>query len=1031
MGMDTKTLRINSRYTKTSVTVLALVVLTGVFSVPVSAAGDNAESISQSSSDISGDIKVQLNYGDDDIAPYISEFEEKYPDVKVTYEYLSDYDNDMKKELENGNYGDVVFVPGYLGSDEFAGYFQPLGSLDAMQQKYLYVDQGKIADNKVYGLPSTAYVMGIIYNSEVFDKAGITKLPTDADSFLEALQQIKDRTDAIPFYTNYADSWPLQYWETFPYIEMTGDPAYKTHDFVYEENPFAEGTGHNKVYKLLYDIVSQGLCEDDPSNTNWNDSKQMINSGDIGCMALGSWAMDQCKKAGTDDNLKFMPFPNNIKGKQYATIQGDYSYAVNKNSKNIDAAKAFVSFMIDESGYALDHDDLSIVKTDPYPEFFQNMSKVTLLENNGYTSDDYQNYEKLSAGLNISDTDNIKRVIDSADGNSSESFDQIMDEFDSKWEKGRTDSMRKSGNTGKNVIDQVYEFKNDKVTFSNTEMKYLDEEPELTVGYIADRQPYQYSKDGDFSGLCEDVMSQIGDTSGLSFTYKEYTDYDKMIEALENGDIAMAAGIYGSDETSSVKHSKEYFTYNNMLVSNQSFSLDKMKSKKAVLLRDEKNKFSDLSVKAYYEDSLHECMKQVSQYDADYTIGDYYGVSYYISKFDNLKMTPLTDSESLCIGFGPKTDSRMISICNKVIYSIPQEKIQTMVIGNMGLTSGRITLWQYIESNPIKTIIMMLVICAAIVTGVIMINRAKLKISEQRAIDARKYELLASMSNEYIFDYDYIKNRINLDKKLQKKLNSGSVIDVSDKYQKLSKEETDLIDYIELIKHDDTDVMQVEKAWNQDGTSHWYRIAATIVRDSKGNPQSIICKVADAQQEMERQIELQEKAEKDPLTGIYNRNGLMEAYDAIILEGEDNPYCVGVIDVDNFKGVNDELGHLGGDRALISVAEKIRDAVGNNGIYARIGGDEFLVVLPHMTLNKSENTLKQICSENSADVSFEGKKKHITVSIGAAYSDTKQKFDDIFDQADKQLYIVKQNGRNNYKMEVCASNTVDNNESVH
>lgn len=144
--------------------------------------------------------------------------------------------------------------------------------------------------------------------------------------------------------------WTLQFWETFPYLEMTGDPDYKNNKFIYERNPFSKGSTHYQVYQLLYDIVKDGLCEDDPKSDDWEKSKTMLNCGEIGCMAIGSWAVSQFKAAGPDaDSVAFMPFPNEVDGKQYMTISTDYCYAISKNSKQKDAVIKYIEFMLDES----------------------------------------------------------------------------------------------------------------------------------------------------------------------------------------------------------------------------------------------------------------------------------------------------------------------------------------------------------------------------------------------------------------------------------------------------------------------------------------------------------------------------------------------------------------------------------------------------------------------------------------------------------------------------------------------------------
>ena len=284
-------------------------------------------------------ITVLSNIDEDAMKPYLDAFKKKYPAINVKYYSYSDYENELQNRIEKGNYGDVLFVPSFLSSDKYDTYLEKLGSYQELSEKYNYLEESKHIDDAVYGIPSSAYMAGILYNKDVFNKAGITETPKSIDAFLADLQTIKERTDAIPFYTNYSSQWTLQFWETFPYLEMTGDPDYKNNKFIYERNPFSKGSTHYQVYQLLYDIVKDGLCEDDPKSDDWEKSKSMLNRGEIGCMAIGSWAVSQFKQAGPDgDAVAFMPFPNEIDGKQYMTISTDYCYAINKNSKEKDAA---------------------------------------------------------------------------------------------------------------------------------------------------------------------------------------------------------------------------------------------------------------------------------------------------------------------------------------------------------------------------------------------------------------------------------------------------------------------------------------------------------------------------------------------------------------------------------------------------------------------------------------------------------------------------------------------------------------------
>ena len=138
-------------------------------------------------------------------------------------------------------------------------------------------------------------------------------MPKTPDEFLQFLQDIKDKTDAIPLYTNFAAGWTMGAWDAYIGGGATADPDWMNITMPQTKDPFADrgdGTGPYAVYRLLYDAVSQGLTEDSPTATDWEGCKPMINNGEIGTMVLGSWAIIQMQEAGPNAaDIGYMPFP--------------------------------------------------------------------------------------------------------------------------------------------------------------------------------------------------------------------------------------------------------------------------------------------------------------------------------------------------------------------------------------------------------------------------------------------------------------------------------------------------------------------------------------------------------------------------------------------------------------------------------------------------------------------------------------------------------------------------------------------------
>ena len=174
----------------------------------------------------------------------------------------------------------------------------------------------------------------------------------------------------------------------------------------------------------------------------------------------------------------------------------------------------------------------------------------------------------------------------------------------------------------------------------------------------------------------------------------------------------------------------------------------------------------------------------------------------------------------------------------------------------------------------------------------------------------------------------------------------------------------------------------------------------------------------DVTEKVEGQI-LWEMAIKDGLTGIYNRQFFLR-----LLENEmefscvnDQPLSLMMIDVDKFKNVNDRYGHLFGDLMLQKVAEIISGSVREKDIVGRFGGDEFVVLLPHTSIEYAEHIADRICANVSQmEVEQSGNKFGLTLSVGLAdFHDAKDAMN-IIEKADRAMYYSKSQGGNSISL---------------
>lgn len=373
---------------------------------------------------------------------YLADFNAMYPNIKVNVETVTDYAETSLLRLQGGDYwGDIMMIPA-VDNGELSTYFYDYGSLDTMEPLVRFANS-KMYDGEVYGIASTGNAQGIVYNKKVFEEAGITALPKTPDEFMTDLQMIKDNTDAIPLYTNYAAGWTMGAWDAYIGGSATGDSTYLNQKLAHTKDPFSDpgdGTHAYNVYKILYDAVAGGLTEDDYTTTDWEGCKGMINNGEIGCMVLGSWAYTQMRDAGDNGaDIGYMPFPITVDGKQYASSGADYAWGINKDADdtNLQASIIFVKWMTEKSGFSYNEGGMPIaLDDDNWPEVYSAFDGID------YVSDDsaLEGEEDLLTDLNSDSELNINNSGDSKiqeliehAANGDESFDDIMNDWNQKW----------------------------------------------------------------------------------------------------------------------------------------------------------------------------------------------------------------------------------------------------------------------------------------------------------------------------------------------------------------------------------------------------------------------------------------------------------------------------------------------------------------------------------------------------------------------------------------------------------------------
>lgn len=303
----------------------------------------------------------------------------------------------------------------------------------------------------------------------------------------------------------------------------------------------------------------------------------------------------------------------------------------------------------------------------------------------------------------------------------------------------------------------------------------------------------------------------------------------------------------------------------------------------------------------------------------------------------------------------------------------------------------------------------------------INITESKL-IQEELKHNEERYSIIMSQTEDIIFEWDIIKDTIIFSENWEKKFGSLKVIEgISEKiYENNIIYKEDIKNFGKLLNsiiNGNTYEEAEIRLRKTNGDYIWCKIRITAMFDENGNIFKAVGVIIDIDKEKIKGEDLLFKSQRDSLTELFNKGNTQSMIEEYMeSEGINSNSALFVIDVDNFKAINDNLGHLAGDTVLKSISSMLEEVFSDNSIIGRIGGDEFIVFLKDIS---SEELLYKKADElvNGFGRNFAGETKEYKVSgsIGIAkYPEHGKSFEELFKNADKAVYFAKKKGKDNY-----------------
>lgn len=555
------------------------------------------------------------------------------------------------------------------------------------------------------------------------------------------------------------------------------------------------------------------------------------------------------------------------------------------------------------------------------------------------------------------------------------------------------------------------------IYLNSKEQAYIEEHPKLKVLVHDGFGPIEYiGKGNKIQGVAYDILTNITKKIGGSLEYIYAANYEDYLEKINNHEVDLVLSVdydYDYALKDTLLLSTPYLETEKVMVVNDDVNVQDLENKIQAIYKGEKRDSDPKN--AVYFDSIEETLNAVESGTCDFAYTNSYAASYYQYRdyHEHTIIYPKTinDTVRYSIGIANKDDKTLSTIINKGVRSIESSALEKYLYQN-AQQNHEFILSQFFKENPIFVVLFVLSICAFIFIFIFLYYKNKIKLNKQLELENTRYRYLSDVMREVTFTYNYIQDELILSKEGQILFEAAETIsDFSHYHYKVTINHKASI-YQMLMRKEDID--EEIQLYFPHHDAQWYRVITKVLYDHD-KAIAIIGRFQNIHHEKLEKDELLKSSRLDGLTKVLNSNTFKKDI-SDLLDHTNEQYAFAIIDIDDFKNVNDTYGHYEGDQVLITLANAMKEIFQEDATIGRLGGDEFAVFLKYETKQRLEELILMLFQE-LAYLNKSTKTIFPTLSIGVSLRHANDNVRTLYQRADSLLYVVKRDGKNNYKIE--------------